>query len=345
MTPDSLSGPKASRHLLKILDGAFQRDPKTSFDAATELAAVLEAGGASGAAGRIRKRLERVPGAVLKSLVPGQHLSPVSSDGGRQMLDETQPASGQRERLILTEPVNQLIDEFLAEIRAHDALAEAGVADPCRLLIEGPPGVGKSSVAMVIASEVGVPLLTVRCDGAVGSLMGSTGSNLRKIFEHASKEPCVLLLDEFDALARARSVDGKDVGEMHRVVIGLLQSLDALPDEAIVIAATNHAHLLDPAVWRRFPRKLELALPGMAERAALWGMAFKPHPADGVCPHRLAEASEGMSHADITTTARQAIRAMILAGEAKLTTENVLARLPRSQRVGPAGREIEPAAG
>lgn len=330
MSLNAIASAAGSRLLLKVLDGAFLRDPAKAFDAATELAATLEAQGASGAAGRIRKRLERVPQSTLKASHPGQKMNPISGDGGRQMLDEEQPAPGFRERLVLAEPVNQQIDEFLAEIRAHDALAEAGVADASRLLLEGPPGVGKTSVARVVASEVGVPLITVRCDGAIGSLLGSTGANLRKILDHASSTPCVLLLDEFDALARARAGgDGKDVGEMNRVVISLLQGLDAMPDEAVVIAATNHAHLLDPAVWRRFPRKIQLALPSMRERTVLWERALGKHLTVEHAAAAFAHISEGLSHADITTEARKAIRAAILAGESEVSVPRLQEAISR----------------
>ncbi len=221
MNKHGWSGKKPSGHLIKILDGAFGCDAKKTFDAALDLASSLEEMGETGAATRIRTRLERVPASVLKAGQPGRTLNPISSNGGRHMLDERKPLHGQRDRLILAESVNRMIDDFLADIRAHDALAEAGVADPCRLLIEGPPGVGKTSIASVIACELDFPLLTLRCDGVIDSLMGSTGSNLRKVFDHAALTPCVLLLDEFDALARSRSGDGKDVGKMHRVVIGL----------------------------------------------------------------------------------------------------------------------------
>lgn len=347
MSLNAISSAAGSRLLLKVLDGAFLRDPAKAFEAATELAAALEAQGATGAAGRIRKRLERVPQSTLKASQPGRTMNPISGDGGRQMLDEERPSPGVRDRLVLADPISRQLDEFLAEIRAHDALAEAGVADPARLLLEGPPGVGKTSIARVVASELAVPLLTVRCDGAIGSLLGSTGANLRKVLDHASSTPCVLLLDEFDALARARvGGDGRDVGEMNRVVISLLQGLDALPDETVVIAATNHAHLLDPAVWRRFPRKIRLALPGMRERSALWERALGKYLTVEHGAGSLAQTSEGMSHADIAAEARKAIRAAILAGESEVSVPRLKETISRLTSA-PRGtqRDSDPAFG
>src|SRR5438477_8302827 len=122
---------------------------------------------------------------------------------------------------------------------------------PSRMLIHGPPGTGKTQTARWITGQLSLPLLTVRCDTLVSSLLGQTSKNLRRVFEHAVQRPCVLFLDEFDALASARGNE-RDVGELQRVVISLLQNVDALPDNTILIAATNHEQLLDPAVWRRF---------------------------------------------------------------------------------------------
>ena len=106
--------------------------------------------------------------------------------------------------------------------------------------------------------------MVARLDGIVSSLLGSTAKNIRKIFDYASSIPCILFLDEFDAIAKARD-DQHELGELKRVINSLLQNIDAMPSDHVLIAATNHAELLDNAIWRRFVQTVEIGLPEQTE--------------------------------------------------------------------------------
>ena len=137
------------------------------------------------------------------------------------------------------------------------------------LLMYGPPGTGKSRLARHIAKELGLDLYVARLDGLISSFLGSTSKNIRALFDFAARTPCVLFLDEFDAIAKLRG-DSQELGELKRVVNSFIQNLDTLGSHSIVIAATNHQELLDSAVWRRFSYRLALEFPPAELREKMW---------------------------------------------------------------------------
>jgi ATPase family associated with various cellular activities (AAA) len=148
----------------------------------------------------------------------------------------------------------------------EDELRSGGVSPTRSLLFCGPPGVGKTLAAHWLARETNRPIFTLDLASVMNSFLGKTGSNLRTVIDHAKREPSVLLLDEFDALAKRRG-DATEVGELKRLVTVLIQELDAWPDHGLLVCATNHAELLDPAVWRRFDAVLDFPKPTASEIA------------------------------------------------------------------------------
>jgi SpoVK/Ycf46/Vps4 family AAA+-type ATPase len=175
----------------------------------------------------------------------------------------------------------------------------AGINASSSLLLYGPPGCGKSCLARYIASELGYKLVIGRLDGLISSYVGNTAKNISSIFEFASNIPCVLFLDELDAIAKLRD-DTQEIGELKRVVNSFLQNLDSLGPQTIVIAATNHPQLLDAAVWRRFSYRLELNYPTYDMRVDLWTNFLK----DKITFSKneinvLSDISEGFSGSDI----------------------------------------------
>src|SRR5579863_3140015 len=128
------------------------------------------------------------------------------------------------------------------------------------MLIAGPPGTGKTLLAGHIAAQLNRPLYTVRLDSVISSLLGDTAKNIRSFFDFVPIRGGILFLDEMDAIAKLRD-DRQELGELKRVVNTVIQGLDSLDDHAVVIAATNHPQLLDSAIWRRFPYKIELGAP------------------------------------------------------------------------------------
>ena len=165
---------------------------------------------------------------------------------------------------ILPELTAHKVDDFINMIKHQGDLYKNGVEFSNTLMLYGVPGCGKSTVAKYIAQQIGLPLVIARLDALVSSLLGSTSKNIRKVFDFADSRPCILFLDEFDAIAKARD-DQHELGELKRVINSLLQNIDSLSSNSILIAATNHADLLDKAIWRRFHTILEIGLPGEKE--------------------------------------------------------------------------------
>lgn len=168
------------------------------------------------------------------------------------------------EDLVLPSLVASTCRELIEEQNRADLLRAHGLEPRHRVLLAGPPGNGKTSLAEAIASELAVPLLIVRYDSLIASYLGETAVRLARLFEYARTNQCVLFFDEFDVVGKERG-DPHETGEIKRAVSSLLLQVDALPSYVVVATATNHPELLDKAVWRRFQVRLELPAPGPTE--------------------------------------------------------------------------------
>lgn len=154
---------------------------------------------------------------------------------------------------------------FLNEWKCKEALLSEGINPPRSLLLKGPPGTGKTMFARWLAEALGLSLVTLDLAGAISSFLGKTGMNLRRALDFGRANECVLLLDEFDAIAKRRD-DSSEVGELKRIVNVLLKELEDWPAHSLLVAATNHPELLDPAISRRFDMVFSTSLPGFEER-------------------------------------------------------------------------------
>jgi MoxR-like ATPase len=170
--------------------------------------------------------------------------------------------------LVLAPDTFAELREIVEERRRSADLIRAGVPMTHTVLLSGAPGVGKSMAARWLASELEVPLVSVDLATVVSSFLGSSGRNIRSVLSYAKTGRCVLLLDEFDALAKRRD-DETDIGELKRIVNVILLELDRWPEANLLVAATNHPDLLDRAIDRRFDRRMELRMPELPERRAM----------------------------------------------------------------------------
>jgi SpoVK/Ycf46/Vps4 family AAA+-type ATPase len=181
--------------------------------------------------------------------------------------------------LVLSESLYNSIEQVLAERRNVIALNNLGLHPTKSILLTGPPGVGKTMAAKWIAEKINRPLLILDLSAVMSSYLGRTGNNIRFVLDYAKSIECVLLLDELDAIAKRRD-DQSEVGELKRLVTVLLQEIDDWPATGLLIAATNHPDLLDPAVWRRFEMVLNFNNPSAEQIKQFLIKLLEPHLKD-----------------------------------------------------------------
>ena len=201
----------------------------------------------------------------------------------------------------LSEKAQETIQEIIKEQNNAQELMRIGVTPTNRILFCGPPGCGKTMTANALAKELGLPIAYVHLDGLVSSYLGQTGTNIRKIFEFVKGKRIMLFLDEFDAIAKKRD-DSHELGELKRVVTTLLQNMDEMPANVFLVAATNHHHLLDPAIWRRFDISILLEEPNEMQRQKIINNSLQDFLKEyKVDSQILVVLTDGMSGAQIQT--------------------------------------------
>jgi SpoVK/Ycf46/Vps4 family AAA+-type ATPase len=232
---------------------------------------------------------------------------------------------------IVLRPQNKAsIERIIAEFRCAEVLRTHGLRPKSKLLFVGPPGCGKSLCAKIISNELGLPLLYTRFDAIISSYLGETAANLRKVFNYASSGQWVVLFDELDAIGKRRD-DENEHGELKRVVNSFLQLLDGFSAPSLVVAATNHEQLLDPALWRRFDEIVSFPRPSVQEIARLMFMKLRNFPKQDMDIETLAKSLDGMSHADVERVCYDAIKSCIVENEEKVNKGIFLAALKQQK--------------
>lgn len=240
---DALQGKRESLEMrLRIMIRKIKKD---SPELASELSDMLM---------RATGTMHAMRGASIQRLP-----SPVDADTRQKLLVETYPVQVSIDPL-WPEYISTSLVRFISEWEKREQLLENGLLPSRSLLMDGPPGVGKTLAAKWLAEKLDLPLMTLDLASVMSSFLGKTGNNIRAVLDYARSFPCILLLDEFDSIAKKRD-DSSDVGELKRLVTVLLQAIDEWPNTSILVAATNHGELLDPAVWRRFDRVISFDYP------------------------------------------------------------------------------------
>ncbi|ABO49067.1 AAA ATPase, central domain protein [Desulforamulus reducens MI-1] len=234
------------------------------------------------------------------------------------------------EDIILPEKQKEILTQILGEQKNAEVLLRKGLTPVNRVLLCGPPGCGKTMTAMAMAQALGISMAYVRLDGLVSSYLGQTSTNLRKVFDSVKNQRVVLFLDEFDAIAKKRD-DAHELGELKRVVTTLLQNFDNMPNNVFLIAATNHHHLLDPAIWRRFNVVIMLELPDLLQRKRLFTKWLSDYPVAKQFDYALvSKVAEGLNGSQIQEIVRATAKYVLVnyPGEV-IETEHLLDTLIR----------------
>lgn len=235
---------------------------------------------------------------------------PTDRDGEWPLAEVRAPLRFTQE-LVLRGETADVLAEVSAEVVRWGQLDNLGVPRRQRFLFHGPPGCGKTSAADALANELGWPLLVVRLDAVVSSYLGETASNLRRVFDYVATGSWVVLFDEFDALGKSRDDPGEH-GEVKRVVNAFLQMLDGFANSSLVIAATNHEHLLDSALWRRFDEIVAFPLPTVKQLAKILRRRLPAQRRPNVDVDAAARRLRGLPHAAAEKAAWDALRLAVL---------------------------------
>lgn len=246
-----------------------------------------------------------------KAMTNVRRLAPLadSSDPGLEYLQLLKPVRNQTD-IVLKPLLRDLFSDILVEMQQGEELRRHGLPLRSKVILCGPSGCGKTLFAEVLARELSLPLYLVKIDSVISSYLGETASNISKIFEFANRVPCVLFLDEFDALGRTRT-DTRENGELRRVVNSLLTIMDQYRGRGMVIAATNLQGSLDDAIWRRFDEALEFSMPGDDEILDLMKLKFKNFRISFKLDSHLHKMSK-FSYADVERVCFESIKLCIL---------------------------------
>lgn len=262
---------------------------------------------------------------------PGKARPNAARPSAARMTDATARREGFGDLVEISNPVRSANDLILNrdsiftllgvanEFRRGDEIRRHGLRVRSKLLFCGPPGCGKSLCAEVVAAELQMPLVTLRLDAVIASLLGETAGNLRKVFDAARSRSIVLFLDEFDALARARS-DANEHNEIRRVVNSLLMMIDRFDGNSVLIAATNLEQTVDRAIWRRFDEVVVFDKPTTSQIRRLLKIKTRNFPADFEIA-QYAGLFSGMSFAQIERACLSAIRSSILSHKSSISED------------------------
>jgi hypothetical protein len=307
---------------LKVLFQSFREKDDLAFVRAAESIILQElAANHHASATELRRSLMATP---LQETQP-MHLAVLPKDrrAGQDLLffDET-PVKP--EALVLSETTSKHIARLLEEHRKRNQLERFGYKPKAKLLFWGPPGCGKTFTARYLAAELGLPIAVLRLSSVISSFVGDTAAHIHGVFTRAAATPMLLLIDEADAIGKNRD-DANDVGELKRVVNSLLQAIDSFrASHSVLVLASNHQYLLDPALWRRFDDVVEFPMPDAASRARLLRNLLNGVRFSGSLS-KIVKSMGSMSYADVERSTIEAVKTMILEERSDLREGDVLA--------------------
>lgn len=310
----------SGEHLKALLRSHASGDDASFYAVARQVAAQEARRGHHKLAGELKSVID-----AAKQERPPQNVTSIARPRGdlAELIEVSIPEVSIKD-LVLPAEVNSQVKQVLFEQRQRKSLLDHGYFPVHRLLLEGPPGTGKTMTALVIARELNLPLLTVRLDSLLSKYLGETAGKLRIVFDAVAAQRAVYLFDEFDALGAHRT--GNDVGEARRILNSFLVFLEQASAESIVIAATNHRSILDRALFRRFDMVLTFDLPDIKSATTVMKMRLGKM-AKGIHWFPLSEYMVGLSHADLVKAAESAAKMSIMRQDPIVHSEDLISAL------------------
>ena len=231
--------------------------------------------------------------------------------------------------MVLAPSIKEALLKLVNEQQKWEMLRQHNLMPRRKLLLQGPPGCGKTMTAQAIAGELGIPVFIVRLDGLISKFMGESIAKLRLIFDAMPEHRGVYLFDEFDSIGSHRN-QGQDVGEIKRVLNSFLINIEKDQSNSVIIAATNMPEALDQALFRRFDDIITYPLPTKSEiidtiKKNLFGFKFN----ERVNYQTLAKEAEGLNYSDIVRACEETIKEMILHGDNKLKKSELITALKK----------------
>lgn len=299
-----------------LLKSHADRDDSRFYAVAMQVAANEARKGNRVLADEIRRMIDRARASSPPPSSPVSIAAPSGELG--DLLTMTLPQTRLPD-MVLSEKLAGSLRRILNEQREIETIRSHGLHPRRKLLLSGPPGCGKTMTASALAGELGLPLFTVRLDGLITKFLGETASKLRQIFEAVDRHRAVYLFDEFDSIGSRRGMM-HEVGEMRRIVNSFLMLIENNQGSSLIVAATNDAGALDPALFRRFDALVELPAPDEARIIKTLKTRLAGIGHSRVAFATIAREAAGLSYAEVCRVCDEAIKTALLSGTPKITT-------------------------
>ena len=230
---------------------------------------------------------------------------------------------------LVTDPaLERQLQRVIREQRNVSRIVAHGLSPRRKLLLVGPPGTGKTLTATALAGELGLPLFLIRLDVLITKFMGETAARLRQVFDAIATARGVYFFDEFDAIGSQRGTSN-DVGEARRILNSFLVMIEEDTSHSLILAATNHPQILDDALFRRFDDVIEYELPHASQIAQVLVARLGRFAPPNLDVKTLASSAEGLSHAEITRAAEEAVKNAVMHDHAHVDPEDLRGLLQR----------------
>lgn len=309
----------SSEHLKALLRSHIKGDDAHFLSVAMQVAAHEAKQGH----GKLAEDLRALIDSAKKNRMPLSSPVPIGQPRGElgNLLSAVLPRTRLSE-MILDEATHNRLARIINEQRNFEKIRAHGLSPRRKLLLVGPPGTGKTMTASALASELGIPLYTVRLDSLITKFMGETASKLRQIFDAIRDTRGIYFFDEFDAIGSQRGLSN-DVGEIRRVLNSFLQMIEQDQSNSLIIAATNHPEILDYALFRRFDDVIEYGLPNQEQTKAALKSRLVNYSKSIRSWEKLCKVAEGLSYAELARAADDAIKDAIISDRPQVDIKDV----------------------